>query len=184
MSDVTGLLVSSDAAGLVVSRDDVELTIPRSAVVSVRTLSRTVVRNSQIRDLERALCAAAGGEHAQIDGWLLQAGGAGLRGNLAVPVEFAASSAALPEVRAWFAARGLPARGLLPDRLVRPGAVPVADAGHPIEVLVGDHTPAVPAVEFVPGRWAATVPVDEIEARAAARHAGLALHHTGRVHGL
>ncbi|GEE01373.1 hypothetical protein nbrc107696_18190 [Gordonia spumicola] len=184
LSDVTGVLVSSDDAALVVLRDGRETVIPRSAVSSMRTLSRTVVRNSQIRDVERALCAAAGGEHAAIDGWLLRAGGSGLRGNLAVPVDFGASSASLPTVRAWFDDRGLPARALLPDRLVRAGSIPVVDDGDAVEVLVCDHRPPVDAVELADGRWAVTVPADDPRAREAARRSGLTLHHTGRVHTL
>lgn len=194
LSDVTGVLVSDDGVTLVVSRDGVDLPIPRAAVTSVRTLSRTVVRNSQIRDVERALCAAVGGERAEIDGWLLQSGGTGVRGDLAVPVEFGASSATLQAVRDWFTSRGAEPRAMLPDRLVRPGSIPVVDdrvtdggvtgGGVAIEVLVGDWEPDVEAVEFTPGRWAATVVVADSAARERARNAGLVLHHTGRIHRL
>ncbi|MDR2280078.1 MAG: GCN5 family acetyltransferase [Gordonia sp. (in: high G+C Gram-positive bacteria)] len=184
LSDVTGVLVAADADRFVVQRDGVEHTIPRAAITAVRTLSRTVVRNSQIREVERALCAAAGGERAEIDGWSVQAGGVGLRGGLAVPIGFTASSAALPDVRSWYAERGLRPRALLPDRLVRSGSIPVLDAGSDVEVLVGDSTPTVDAVEFAPSRWATTLSTDDRTAREAARRAGLVLHHTGRVHSL
>ncbi len=184
LSDVTGVLVAADADRFVVRRDDVEHTIPRTAITAVRTLSRRVVRNSEIRDVERALCTAAGGDHAEIDGWLLHAGGVGLRGDLAVPVGFTASSAALPDIRSWYADRDLHPRALLPDRLVRTGSIPVLDAGLDVEVLVADVTPSVDAVEFSPGRWATTLTTDDRTARDAARRAGLALHHTGRIHAL
>lgn len=184
LSDVTGVLVAAEADRFVVRRDDGEHVIPRAAITAVRTLSRTVVRNSEIRDVERALCAAAGGDHTEIGGWLLHAGGAGLRGDLAVPVGFTASSAALPDVRSWYADRGLPLRALLPDRLVRSGSIPVLDAGLDVEVLIADATPTIDAVEFAPGRWATTLAADDRTAREAARRAGLVLHHTGRVHSL
>ncbi|QRY62796.1 GCN5 family acetyltransferase [Gordonia sp. PDNC005] len=182
LSDVTGVLVAADADRFVVRRDDVEHTIPRAAITAVRTLSRRVVRNSEIRDVERALCAAAGGDHIEIDGWSLQAGGVGLRGDLAVPVGVTASSVALPEVRSWYADRGRQPRALLPDRLVRSGSIPVVDAGFDVEVLVADMAPTVDAIEFAPDRWATTLATGDRTAREAARRAGLVLHHTAHIH--
>ncbi|WP_143965824.1 GNAT family N-acetyltransferase, cg3035/Rv0428c family [Gordonia zhaorongruii] len=191
LSDITGVLVSADAAGLRIDRDGTIETVPNDAVVSLRTLSRRVVRNSQIRDLERALCTAAdASERAEIDGWIVQASGAtdaDVRARAAVPIEFTASAAAVSRIREWYSARDAISYAILPDRLVRPGSIPYADAGYAIEVLVADTAEPgtlpddLPEVAVGPGRWAVQVRADDDVSRTRARDAGYALHHTGRV---
>ena len=176
MSDVTGVLLSVDDGDLRIDRDGTVVEVPAAAVVSARTLSRRVVRNSEIRDVERALCAAAPAlERAEIAGWIVQAaahrdGSDALRANAAVPVEFGAGAGAVDEIRDWYADRDLPALAVLPDRLVRPGAIPVSAAESRLEVLVTD-TPGLPGV--------LEVDADAPEA-VAARADGYELHHTSR----
>ncbi|MCF8588633.1 GNAT family N-acetyltransferase, cg3035/Rv0428c family [Gordonia liuliyuniae] len=180
-SDVTGVLALSDEQSLKVDRDGEVVSIPRAAITSIRLLSRRVVRNSEIRDVERALCAGCDATHrSEIDGWLVSAGGSTLRGRSAVPVEFNAPSAAVAQILDWYADLDEPALALLPDRLVRPGRIAVDDA-QALEVLVG-AAPA-PPVGLAPVRvgdalWAVDVDAADEKARAAARAAGYELHHT------
>ncbi len=112
LSDVTGVL-RDDGDPLVLERDGAAEAIPRSAVTSVRLLSRFTVRNSEIRSAEVAAAAAwPGVESAMVSGWLLRAGhGFTRRANSAVPIEFGAGTDAttLTAIREWYAARGLPA---------------------------------------------------------------------------
>ncbi|WOC12679.1 GNAT family N-acetyltransferase, cg3035/Rv0428c family [Gordonia sp. MP11Mi] len=187
-SDVTGVLVTSaDEQSLTVDRDGEVISIPRTAITSIRLLSRRVVRNSVIRDVERALCAGSDATHrAEIDGWIVAAGGSTIRGRSAVPVEFNAPAAAVTEIVEWYAARNLPALALLPDRLVLPGRITVDDA-QSLEVLVAPAPETVGGL--VPVRvgdalWAIDVDAADETVRAAARAAGYELHHTVTVGGL
>lgn len=183
-SDVTGVLQMSDEQYLKVDRDGEVVAINRDAITSIRLLSRHVVRNSEIRDVERALCAGCDATHREeIDGWIVSAGGSSPRGRSAVPVEFNAPSAAVAEIIDWYDDLDLPALALLPDRIVRPGRVAVDDA-QPMEVLVASA--AVPVEGLTPievgeGMWAVDVEASNEALRAAARRAGYALHHTAVV---
>lgn len=180
-SDVTGLLVESDTRAVRVDRDGEVVAIPRGAITSIRLLSRRVVRNSEIRDVERALCAGCDAtDRTEIDGWSVCAGGSTPRGRGAVPVEFNAPSAAVAEILGWYADLDEAPLALIPDRLVRPGRVTVDDA-HEWEVLVAD-SPAVvdsaSAIQVSDDLWAIEIPADDAHARTAARAAGYELHHT------
>ena len=180
-SDVTGVLLIADEQHLKVDRDGEVVVIGRDAITSIRLLSRHVVRNSEIRDVERALCAGCDATHREeIDGWIVSAGGSTPRGQSAVPVEFNAPSAAVPEIIDWYDDLDLPALALLPDRLVRPGRVTV-DAAQAMEVLVAEAPADVDGltpIEVGEGLWAVDVEATDEALRAAARRAGYALHHT------
>lgn len=139
LSDLTGVLIDDDGAALVVERDGAAERIPHAAITSVRQLSRRVVRNSQIREVERALTAATpAAERVVLDGWTVSAdpGSTALRANAAVPLEFGASAAALDRVRGWYADRGRPALVVVPERLLRTAEVSPRP-GAEYEVLVG-----------------------------------------------
>ncbi|GAA4641130.1 GNAT family N-acetyltransferase, cg3035/Rv0428c family [Gordonia humi] len=183
-SDVTGVLKTSDEKSLLIDRDGVEVAIPRTAITSIRLLSREVVRNSEIRDVERALCDAADAtEREEIDGWIVLSGGSTLRGRSAIPVEFNAPSAAVDEICAWYDDLDEVPMALLPDRLTRPGRVPITDV-RDLEVLVADRP--IDVAGLAPARvddglWAVDVDADDSALRAAARDAGYRLHHTAQV---
>lgn len=171
LSDLTGILASATPDGLVIERDGVPEYVPAAAVTSIRQLSARVVRNSEIRAVERILTdAVAAAERAEVDGWTVSAdpSSAAVRANAAVPLEFGANAAGLDRVRDWYASRGIAARAVVPERLLRT-AEASASAGAAYEVLVApDGTP----VE-VPG-------VDRGE-RLRRRADGYALHHTFRL---
>ncbi len=141
LSDVTGLLVD-DGDPLVVDRDGTREAVPRTAISSIRILSRVTVRNSQIRALEGAAAAAwPGVESTIVAGWLLRSGrGFTRRANSAIPLEFGAraDAATLGEIRAWYRERGLPMLVALPDRLVPAGQITGRPVSGEIDVLVRD----------------------------------------------
>lgn len=89
-------------------------------IVSVRELSHTPVRASQIRALEHAAALAwPGVEHQWLGGWLLRAGhGVTSRANSAIPLGVSAQIADLSAVRDWYRDRDLPAWLALPERLL------------------------------------------------------------------
>ncbi|MEE4022134.1 GNAT family N-acetyltransferase [Gordonia sp. PKS22-38] len=140
LSDVTGILLD-DGDPLVVDRDGPQ-SIPRSAVVSIRQLSRVTVRNSEIRRLESAAADGwPGTDTATISGWALRAGGGFTRrANSAVPLEFGSGTdeATLAAVRGWYRARGLPTLVALPERLVPAGQIDGRPISGEIQVLVRD----------------------------------------------
>ncbi|MCF3941289.1 N-acetyltransferase [Gordonia sp. Z-3] len=152
LSDVTGVLLD-DGDPLVIDRDGPQ-PIPRTAVTSIRVLSRMTVRNSQIRSLEAAAAAAwPGTESAMLDGWLLRAGGGFTRrANSAVPLEFGAGTdaATMSALRGWYAERNLPTVVAIPERLLPAGQVVGQPLGDEMQLLAGDldviHTePTTPA---------------------------------------
>lgn len=89
-------------------------------IVSVRELSHTPVRTSEIRAVEHAAALAwPGTEHQWQDGWLLRAAdGFTRRGNSAVPLDFSATLEPLPMIADWYAQRGLPAWLAIPERVL------------------------------------------------------------------
>lgn len=141
LSDVTGVL-RDDGDPLVLERDGAAESIPRSAVTSVRLLSRFTVRNSEIRSAEVAAAAAwPGVESAMVSGWLLRAGrGFTRRANSAVPIEFGAGTDAttLTAIREWYAARGLSALVVVADRLIPAGQIDGIDRSGDIQFLTRD----------------------------------------------
>jgi len=171
LSDLTGILVSATPDALVIERDGVAERVPVDAVTSIRQLSARVVRNSQIRAVERALTEAApAAERAEVDGWVVSAdpSSAAVHAHAAVPLEFGANAAGLDRVREWYAARGIAARALVPERLLRTAEVSGA-AGAAYEVLEApDGTPVA-------------VPGDDRTERMRLRAAGYTLHHTFRL---
>lgn len=171
LSDITGFLRAADAELIVVERDGQLEQIPTAAITSLRQLSARAVRNSEVRVVERQLTEAAGGEEmATIDGWAVSAAPnaapnhANPRANAAVPLDFGASTAALDLIRAWYAARGLPAHLVVAARLL-PGAQSLG-AETEYEVLTDADGAA------------AEVLATDTEARLRLRAKGFALHHT------
>ena len=197
-SDITGILRERSDEVLVVERDGELHRLPMVAISSVRLLSRRVVRNSEIREVERTLMAAApAAEHGAVEGWLVNAApdgaAASLRSTVGAPIEFGSTAAGLPEVVAWLTVRGLPARLLIADRLLRTsalGATPMTSEAY--EVLVGpepndpelddpaldEDAPAGDLSLIADGVAAVTVRVDDDRSRTAWRRLGFELHHT------
>ena len=140
LSDVTGVL-RNDGDPLIVERDGPQ-SIPRSAVTSIRVLSRVTVRNSEIRSLEAAAAAAwPGTESAMLDGWLLRAGGGFTRrANSAVPIEFGSGTVAatMAALRRWYDERNLSTMVAVPERLLPAGQITGRGVGGEIQVLVRD----------------------------------------------
>lgn len=140
-------------------------------IVSVRELSHTPVRTSEIRALEHAAAMAwPGTEQQWLDGWFLRAGdGFTSRANSAVPLDFSAQIRSVPAIVDWYAQRGLSAWLALPERLL-----PVRRVGvNPTRVLVRDVACAgdagtVQLGERPDARWLAIfereVPVDVLTA--------------------
>ncbi|MFW0783165.1 GNAT family N-acetyltransferase [Gordonia sp. CPCC 206044] len=143
LSDITGKL-RDDGDPLRIERDGTVEAVPRSAVTSIRVLSNTAVRNSAIRDLERAAALAWPGTDSEwIDGWFARAGGGFTRrANSAIPVEFGARAdvTTLAAIRTWYRDRDLPATLALPDRLLRAGIVDARPVSGEIQILARDVT--------------------------------------------
>lgn len=171
LSDLTGVLVSATRDHLDIDRDGTVERVPAAAITSIRQLSRQVVRNSQIRDVQRTLTEAEpAAERATVAGWIVSADpdSTALRANSAVPLEFGASAAALEEIGDWFARRERPAVAIIPERLVRTGDIGT-DRGREFEVLVDSAGDPV------------EVAGDDLAARTRWRERGYGLHHTFRV---
>ncbi|EGD55015.1 GNAT family N-acetyltransferase, cg3035/Rv0428c family [Gordonia neofelifaecis] len=185
-SDITGILREQSDDAIVVERDGALHRLATSAISSVRLLSRRVVRNSEIREVERALMLAAPArERAESDGWLLNGAGDGLRSAAVAPVDFGATGAGLVGAREWLAARGLPTRVVVADRLLRTSALGATVVGSAdLEVLVGPEPTTAAAGEWAriaDGVAAVTVLADDDAARAAWRALSFELHHTCRM---
>ncbi|WP_035719803.1 GNAT family N-acetyltransferase, cg3035/Rv0428c family [Gordonia shandongensis] len=194
MSDITGVLREVSDSGLVVERDGLHR-IAREAVVTVRLLSRRVVRNSEIREVERALMAAApAADRDVVDGWMVNGAGAALRSAVCSPIEFGSTAAGLPAALARLRDLGVPGRVWVADRLLRPSSLGIGGTVDTFEVLVGpapdSHAPVTDetdlrATVIAEGVAAVTVPITADtaggtdEARLAWRAAGFELHHTG-----
>jgi ribosomal protein S18 acetylase RimI-like enzyme len=171
LTDVIGHLEQIDPAVVVRTKSGELIGIAAHDIVSVRELSHTPVRTSEIRALEHAAALAwPGVEQQWLRGWFLRAGhGVTSRANSAVPLGVCAQIADLPAVIAWYRDRGLPARLALPERLL-----PVRAAGaKQTRVLVRDVTGADPAaatllLERPEDRWRALyerdVPLEELTA--------------------
>lgn len=141
MTDVLGMLTGRDPV-TVRTRDGHEVRIAESDVVALRAIPPAPVRTRDVRALEHAAALAwPGTERAWLDGWLLRAGhGFTGRANSCVPLGEAPDDG-VTRVRAWYAARGLPARFVVADRLafgVRHHDLPDFDAGERVKVLTTD----------------------------------------------
>ncbi len=119
-TDVIGHLLAVTPLVVVRTKSGALNEISPDDVIAVRELSHRPVRASEIRALEHAAALAwPGTEQHWQDGWLLRAaGGYTSRANSAVPLDFAATVAALPAIVDWYASRGLPPWLALPDRLI------------------------------------------------------------------
>lgn len=152
-SDVLGTLLS-DGDPLIVraDRDGAEHAIPRAEIVRAKSVPPRPVRASEIRSLDLARARSWwSAEREWIDGWLCRAapGLPGHRANAAAPLHPDAALDRLDGVRAWYAARDLPLRLTLSDR-VPPGASGLAPVVQPTEVLTAPATAggADPQVRF------------------------------------
>lgn len=121
LTDVVGHLVATEPDVRVRTKDGAMVEISPPDVVTVRVLTDAPVKASAIRAVEYAAALAWPGlEQEWRDGWLLRAAdGYTHRGNSAVPLDMAASTATVPAIRDWYAERGLTPWLAVPDRLVR-----------------------------------------------------------------
>lgn len=158
MTDVIGELQAVEPVIVVRTKADGLVEVVPTDVVAVRELSAVPVRTSEIRALEHAAALAwPGTEQSWHDGWLLRAGGGYTsRANSAVPLDFSASVAALPDIIDWYAARGLPPWLALPERLlpirtqgIKNTRVMVTDVG------VSEPDPGVELLERPDSAWLA-----------------------------
>lgn len=154
LTDVVGHLEALAPVVVVRTKSGDAVEIDPADVVSVRELSHTPVRNSEIRAVEHAAALAwPGTEQHWCDGWLLRAGGGHTsRANSAVPLLFSSNTEALPAIIDWYAARSLEPWLALPERLL-----PIKAAGvKSTRVLTRDLTPShCPDVELADGPSAA-----------------------------
>ncbi|MEU5842342.1 GNAT family N-acetyltransferase [Rhodococcus sp. NPDC047139] len=144
MTDVIGELVSLEPVIAVRTADGRVVQVSPASVVALKEIAARPIRVSEIRALEHAAAAGWPGlERDWVDGWLVRAGhGFTGRANSATPlgergtVADPADPAVRARLRDWFAARGLPLRLLVPDRLARiPDGWPTSD---PVLVMGAD----------------------------------------------
>lgn len=111
LTDVIGHLERLEPTVLIRTKDGELVDIAPDDVVTVRELSHTPVRASEIRALEHAAALAwPGAEQQWSGGWLLRAGhGITSRANSAIPLDVSAQIAHLAVVRDWYRERDLPA---------------------------------------------------------------------------
>ncbi|KUI27375.1 GCN5 family acetyltransferase [Mycobacterium sp. IS-1742] len=121
LNDVVGHLLDREPVVRVRTKAGDCVEISPTDVVSVRVLTDTPVKASQIRAVEHAAALAWPGlQRVWVDGWLLRASdGHTHRGNSAVPLDINAHAATVPAIRDWYAERGLTPWLAVPDRLVR-----------------------------------------------------------------
>lgn len=139
LTDVVGHLEARQPSVLIRTKSGELVGIDPAAVLSVRELSHTPVRTSQIRALEHAAALACPGTEQQwLHGWLARAaGGYTIRVDSAVPLDFSATLNALPAIIDWYSQRGLPAVLALPERVL-----PVRVPGSALtRVMVRDRPP-------------------------------------------
>jgi len=118
-TDVVGHIEALTPLVVVRTKSGDRVEISPADVVSVRELSHAPVRNSEIRAVEHAAALAwPGTQQHWVDGWLLRAGGTGMRTNSAVPLLFSSDLTALPAIAEWYATRGLQPWVALPERLL------------------------------------------------------------------
>jgi GNAT superfamily N-acetyltransferase len=120
LTDVVGHLEALVPEVLVRTKSGDVVAIDPADVVSTRELSDRPVRTSEIRALEHAAAMAWPGVTQQwLHGWFLRAGhGVSSRANSAVPLDFSAQIASLPEVVDWYHRHDLTPWLALPERLL------------------------------------------------------------------
>ena len=150
LTDVIGHLEALEPLVVLRTKSGEQVEVDPAAIVSVREISHTPVRTSQIRAVEHAAALAwPGTEQHWLDGWLLRAaGGATSRANSAVPLDVSATLQALPGIVDWYSQRGLAAWLALPERLLAVRAAGIKAT----RVMVTDLAGALPAtgVELAP----------------------------------
>lgn len=171
LTDVIGHLERLEPTVLIRAKDGELVDIAPADVVTVRELSHTPVRASEIRTLEHAAALAwPGVEQQWSGGWLLRAGhGITSRANSAIPLDVSAQIAHLALVRDWYRERDLPAWLALPERLL-----PIRTPGiKPARVMVREPaaaptTPTATLAQQPDAQWLAIyerdVPVDVLTA--------------------
>ncbi|OMC00384.1 N-acetylglutamate synthase, CG3035 family [Mycolicibacterium fortuitum] len=171
LTDVIGHLERLEPTVLIRTKDGELVDVAPADVVTVRELSHTPVRASEIRTLEHAAALAwPGVERQWSGGWLLRAGhGITSRANSAIPLDVSAQIAHLTVVRDWYRERDLPAWLALPERLL-----PIRTPGiKPARVMVREPaaastTPTVTLAQQPDAQWLAIyerdVPVDVLTA--------------------
>lgn len=171
LTDVIGHLERLEPTVVIRTKDGELVDIAPADVVTVRELSHTPVRASEIRALEHAAALAwPGVEQQWSDGWLLRAGhGITSRANSAIPLDVSAQIAHLAAVRDWYRERDLPAWLALPERLL-----PIRTPGiKPARVMVREPaaaptTPTATLAQQPDAQWLAIyerdVPVDVLAA--------------------
>lgn len=137
-ADVIGTLLSDGDPLLVrADRDGAEHVIARAEIVRAKTVPPRPVRASEIRSLDLARARSWWSvEREWVDGWLCRAapGLPGHRANAAAPLHPDAALDRLDGVRAWYAARDLPLRLMLSERVL-PGSAGLAPVDQPTDVL-------------------------------------------------
>lgn len=120
LTDIVGRLEALVPEVLVRTKSGDVVAIDPADVVATRELSDRGVRTSEIRALEHAAAMAWPGVTQQwLHGWFLRAGhGVSSRANSAVPLDFSAQIASLPEVVDWYRRHDLTPWLALPDRLL------------------------------------------------------------------
>lgn len=173
LSDVTGIVVGDGPDAIRLDRDGAVVEIPRSAVTSVRVLSRRTVRNSEIRAVEYAAAHGWPGTGSQwIGGWLVRAGGGySRRANCAVPIDAGARAdgPTLTAIADWYRDRSLPPQLAWPDRLLPATHLP-GPLEQPVQVLTAQITQVTgltrtPEVDIEP-----TAGTDWLDVRLDAEH--------------
>lgn len=171
LTDVIGHLERLEPTVVIRTKDGELVDIAPADVVTVRELSHTPVRTSEIRALEHAAAMAwPGVEQQWSGGWLLRAGhGITSRANSAIPLDVSAQIAHLAAVRDWYRERDLPAWLALPERLL-----PIRTPGiKPARVMVREPaaaptTPTATLAQQPDAQWLAIyerdVPVDVLTA--------------------
>ncbi|MGU3437856.1 GNAT family N-acetyltransferase [Actinomycetes bacterium M1A6_2h] len=145
MTDVIGVVdhLDDDTVVVISERGD-RVEVAREQVVAMKEIAPRPIRTSEIRALEHAAADGwAGEEQEWIGGWFLKAGsGFTGRANSAVPLGAEADDRSLDAIKAWYDARHLTPRLLLPDRLgtVPPGWQSLLD----VVVMAADVTGFVP----------------------------------------
>src|SRR5699024_3939738 len=134
-SDALGTLVALTPAVRVRTAGGDIVEVPPERVVVLKSIPPKPVRTSAIRNLERAVATAPGGEAEWVAGWVARRadapGADPLDTAAATPLADASMSEGdyfhdllgaqtLEALEDWYSARGLPLTLRLPDRLVRP----------------------------------------------------------------